>query len=168
MIGLTQTVDLKPSVDLASGVIRIEEITTSPDLFNPRELFRQHAVTVVQTRDKIVRDALIALGWRPPLEQAEAPDFDVRKSVRAHDPLTSITAAEGAAPAAKRHCMAILSALIDKDLTVREIATHIGITHVQVARRMPDMQRAGKVVVVQTPSGEDLERGGCRVWRRVA
>ena len=159
-------VTLKPSVDLISGDIRIEELTSEPSLFNPRELFTKHAITVVRTRDKMVRDALIALGWRPPVEPQDMPAMGVREHVRAQDPATSIAAAERAGGAARRHCAAILKALEDGDMTVREIGTKIGLTHVQVARRMPDLQRAGLAHVVQTPGGDDLERGGCRVWRR--
>lgn len=167
MLPQHQTVTISPSVDLVSGVIRIEEVTSEPDLFNPRELFRRHAVSVVQTRDKAVRDALIALGWRPPVEAAQMPDLGLREHVRAQDPGTSIAAAEKARGAAKHHCEAIVRALEQHgDMTVREIGAKVGLTHVQVARRMPDLKRAGLAEVVQTPSGNDLERGGCRVWRR--
>lgn len=162
-----QKVTITPRVDMASGAISLEEITEEPDLFNRRELFRRHAITVVQTREKAVRDALIALGWRPPVEASEMPDLGLREHVRAQDPGTSIAAAEKARGAAKHHCEAIVRALEQHgDMTVREIGARVGLTHVQVARRMPDLKRAGLAEVVQTSSGRDLERGGCRVWRR--
>ena len=73
----------------------------------------------------------------------------------------------GVKGAAKRHCEAIVNALsLHGDMTVREIGARIGLTHVQVARRMQDLKRAGLAEVVQTASGDDLERDGCRVWRR--
>lgn len=162
-----QKVTITPLVDLASGTISLQEFIEEPDLFNPRELFKRHAIQVVQTRDKAVRAALIALGWRPPADQGQMPDLGVREHVRAQDPGTSIAAAEKARGAARRHCEAIVNALdLHGDMTVREIGAKVGLTHVQVARRMPDLQRAGLAEVVQTPGGDDLERGGCRVWRR--
>ena len=37
---------------------------------------------------------------------------------------------------------------------------------VQIDRRLPELQRAGKARVVQM-AGEDLTRGGARVWEAV-
>ncbi len=165
---MKHTVTIAPKVDLANHLIVLEEVHKHPSLFDARETETQFAKTVVNLRDKAVRDALICLGWRPPAEPYAPPHVDVRERVRAHDAGTSVTAAERASKFAGKHCEAIAAALNGRDLTVREIAAAIGLTHIQVARRMPEMARGGQVhVVTHMVDGElkDLERDGCRVWR---
>lgn len=165
---MIEHITLSPKVNLAAGTITIEEFSKIEGVQDDlaRELAKRRAEWVINTRDKLVRDALICLGWRPPIEPAAVPDVEARVRIRANDPASSMKAAEKVASTAKKHSESILRALIDRDMTVKEIAAAIGITHVQVARRMGELQKAGLAVVVQTQSGHDLEREGCRVWRR--
>lgn len=86
--------------------------------------------------------------------------------VRAHDPLTSIHAAEGVARFGAGHCSQILTALAHGPATAHELQAATGLTVVQIDRRLPELQRAGKARVVQM-AGEDLTRGGALVWEAV-
>ena len=173
MIG--ETVTITPKVDLANQVITIEELTERPGLLDHRDLVRQHAMAVIDLKERAIRDALILLGWTPP---APAPnplvacsDRDAMFRVRTHDPSASVLAANNAKHFVTRHFDQILGALIDRNLTAREIAERTGLTVVQVARRTTDLQRKGQIEVIQTSDGSggscDLERGGCRVWGRL-
>lgn len=83
--------------------------------------------------------------------------------VRAHDPLSSVEAAENAAAFAGSHCDRILRALGGQQLTAEEIGRGARLTVVQVDRRMTELQRSDQVEVVQS-GGEDLLRDGFRVW----
>lgn len=83
--------------------------------------------------------------------------------VRAHDPLSSVLAAERAPLFAGKHCDRILAALRGRPSTAHEIQAATGLTVVQIDRRLPDLAKAGKARVVQC-GGEDLMRGGARVW----
>lgn len=64
------THNLKGSIDLASKIITIdEEMVDSGVLhipFETRQALTQHYRTVVDTKDQMIRDALIRLGWTPP------------------------------------------------------------------------------------------------------
>jgi predicted ArsR family transcriptional regulator len=61
------------------------------------------------------------------------------------------------------HYAKILDALERHDGTIYEIAAATGLTHVQVARRMPELEAMAKVTTTDetraSPSGR-----GCRVW----
>ena len=163
---IERRVTITPKIDFANQVITLEEVTEMPDLDDIRgPMIRDHAVSLVNLRDKATRDALICLGWRPPIDRDQVPDVAVGLRTRASDPVTSMKSAEKVARAAKRHSESILAALNGRDLTVKEIAPLVELTYVQVARRMGELQKAGLAHVVQTASGEDLERGDCRVWR---
>lgn len=86
--------------------------------------------------------------------------------VRAHDPLTSVMAAERAHEFAGSHCDRIQAALARHEcMTAAEIARATGLTVVQVDRRLPELERGGVAAVVQL-NGQDLIRGGFRVWER--
>lgn len=88
----------------------------------------------------------------------------VNHLVRAHDPLTSVMAAERAQEFAGSHCDRIKAALTRHDcMTAAEIARATGLTVVQVDRRLPELERSGIASVVQF-QGEDLIRGSYRVW----
>ena len=65
------------------------------------------------------------------------------------------------------HCERILAALANgRQATPHELQEDTGLTVVQIDRRLPELQRAGKARVVQM-AGEDLTRGGARVWEAV-
>lgn len=83
--------------------------------------------------------------------------------VRAHDPLSSVQAAEGAAAFAGKHCARIIKALGAGPATAHELQALTGLTVVQIDRRLPDLRAIGHARVVQV-GGEDLMRGGLRVW----
>lgn len=78
---------------------------------------------------------------------------------RRSDPETSKRAAARAADFAESHHGRIYAAL-DQPGTIYEIAARCGMTHVQVARRLPER------LDVFEPTDE--RREGCRVWRRKA
>jgi hypothetical protein len=54
------------SVDVAAGVISINEEVLEPDLMFRDEMVKNHVKLVIATRDQAVREALIKLGWAPP------------------------------------------------------------------------------------------------------
>ena len=175
---MIEHITLSPKVNLAAGTITIDEISKIDGVrFDVElDLAQRRAAWVINTRDKMVRDALICLGWRPPVE-AMAPmggcvSADTRRRVRSQDPGTSAAAAERAATFASSHADRILAALNVRDLSAQEIGAQIGLTVVQVARRTTELQREGRLVVVQTSDGLggecDLERDGFRVWRRLS
>ena len=85
--------------------------------------------------------------------------------VRAHDPLTSVMAAEAASAFSGPHCERILLALKQGAGTAQELMDRTGLTVVQIDRRLPELFRNGKARVVQF-NGEDLIRDGYRVWER--
>lgn len=85
--------------------------------------------------------------------------------VRAHDPLTSVMAAEAASAFSGPHCERILAALKQGEGTAQELMDRTGLTVVQIDRRLPELFRNGYARVVQF-NGEDLIRDGYRVWER--
>ena len=83
---------------------------------------------------------------------------------RASDPISSVLAAERAIKFAGNHCDRILADLKRRgQATPHEMQCTTGLTVVQIDRRLPDLQKAGKARVVQR-GGIDLMRGGARVW----
>lgn len=87
--------------------------------------------------------------------------------VRAHDPLSSVLAAERTTQFTGGHCARILADLTKRgQATPHEMQSTTGLTVVQIDRRLPDLQKAGKARVVQR-GGFDLMRGGARVWEAV-
>ena len=85
--------------------------------------------------------------------------------VRAHDPLTSVMAAEAASAFSGPHCERILLALKQGAGTAQELMDRTGLTVVQIDRRLPELFRNGKARVVQV-DGQDLISDGFRVWER--
>lgn len=83
--------------------------------------------------------------------------------VRAHDPLSSLLAAERTPQFASGHCASILLALAKGPATAHELQARTGLTVVQIDRRLPDLQKAGRARVVQV-GDQDLMRGNARVW----
>lgn len=89
--------------------------------------------------------------------------MSVTHLVRAHDPLPSVLAAERTPQFAGGHCAAILQGLARGPATAHDLQERTGLTVVQIDRRLPELQKAGRARVVQV-LGEDLIRGGARVW----
>lgn len=86
--------------------------------------------------------------------------------VRAHDPITSVMAAEAAGAFSGPHCERILAALSQGQATAAELASRTGLTVVQIdRRRLPELFRYGKARVVQV-DGQDMIRDGYRVRER--
>ena len=93
--------------------------------------------------------------------------MQVQHLVRARDPITSVMAAEAAIKFAGNHCDRILAALKSVgQATPHELEPLTGLSVVQIDRRFHEIQKAGKARVVQR-GGEDLMRGGARVWEAV-
>jgi DNA-binding HxlR family transcriptional regulator len=152
-----------PSIDKARGLLALNEFSVNP-LVDVHERF---ARTVVDTRDKAIRDALIALGWTPPPGTSPVvDDTPTRLRHRSNDPGTSVAAAERAAEFAGSHKVRILRAL-EGGVTraADQIARLSGLTVVQVDRRMHELQREGLVELGVGPYGADTS-GGYRLWKR--
>ena len=83
---------------------------------------------------------------------------------RRTDPSTSHAAAAKAARFAASHAGRIHAALREiGTATAHDIAQVTGLSVVQVDRRLPELQRAGRVSLVLV-YGEPLQRDGYRVW----
>lgn len=60
---------LQSSIDLTSETISIDECTYEASMRpDAQEMLTKHCITVIQTKERMIRDALIALGWTPPPE----------------------------------------------------------------------------------------------------
>lgn len=85
---------------------------------------------------------------------------------RTSDPWTSHAAARKARELVHDHHHCILGVLW-RPMHIYAIARLTGLTHVQVARRMPELEALGKVRVTGQsapgPTGRE-----CRLWERVA
>lgn len=81
---------------------------------------------------------------------------------RHRDPETSHAAASKVGGLAARHRDLILAALT-RPGNIYEIGARCGLTHVAVARRLPELHGA-KPKPLAEPTEE--KRDGCRVWRR--
>lgn len=91
----------------------------------------------------------------------------IKTRVRARDPVSSIMAAERSLQFSKSQAGRILAALsILGEATARELGGHVGLELVQVARRLPDLER--DLLAEPLRVGDvDVMRDGCRVWRMV-
>lgn len=99
-------------------------------------------------------------------DDLQVVDDETRKLVRASDPITSVMAAESTTRFRKTQKGRILTALEKLGMAdASQIAAHLGMTVVQVDRRLPEAQRDGTAEVVQL-AGEDMLHGKYRVWRR--
>lgn len=88
---------------------------------------------------------------------------DTRTRARATDPHTSHEAAERASDLAPVHYREIGAALKRSPGTIYSLAWRTGLSHVQVARRLPEMQKLG----LAEPTGETAPSPwgrACRVW----
>lgn len=89
---------------------------------------------------------------------------EVKYRVRAHDPITSVEAAEESLKFSKTQAGRILGALRALGTAgADQLAEATGMTVVQVDRRLPDLKRAQLAHVLQL-NGEDVRRDGYRVW----
>jgi hypothetical protein len=84
---------------------------------------------------------------------------------RNNDALTSHEAAFHALTFAKHYRARILAVLI-RPMTIYDIAEQTGLDHVQIARRMPELQTMG--LARPTGATERGRTGGmCRLWEKV-
>lgn len=63
---IARRMTIASGVDVATGVISINEEVIEPDLMYRDEMVKKHVKWVIDTRDQAVRAALIKLGWTPP------------------------------------------------------------------------------------------------------
>jgi len=101
---------------------------------------------------------------------AGADDMAGLARARLSDPVTSVTAAAGATKFLKTHQDRILFSIlclqaVGTPPTAKAIARHTGLTVVQIDRRLPELQRAGKATVLQDSDGAPCVHDGFRVWR---
>ena len=90
------------------------------------------------------------------------------RRARRTDPATSKAAAARATEFADSHAGRILAALDRIGTgTAHEIGEAAGLTVVQTDRRLPELERDGRVYVI-TQDGKPLIRDGFRVWSRAA
>lgn len=153
------------SVNTAAGLVSIDETESLP--FQQQQ--QRHAMQIVDTRDRMVREGLIRLGWTPPAEEQQLSpdraDAATCRRVRASDAASSMIAAERASEFAVTHSERILRAMREGQLSAHQIARLTGLTVVQVDRRLPELLDAKRVELV-TEGGEPLLRAGYRVWQR--
>lgn len=91
--------------------------------------------------------------------------FSELARARRSDPATSKLAGINAARFANSHKARILAALRQHGpRSAHELSLLIGLTVVQIDRRLPEM---GSAVAVMKQGGIDVTRGGCRVWMAV-
>ncbi len=88
--------------------------------------------------------------------------FDLPRA-RKRDPETSQVAASGVNEFYLDHFARILEALA-KPGTIYEIAERTGLTHVQVARRAPEMQAEGLIAPLSNETRLSPSGRACRVW----
>lgn len=84
---------------------------------------------------------------------------------RKHDPATSKAAAFRSLAFSGSHAERVLSALKSHGpRTAHEIGLMIGLTVVQIDRRLPELEKQGRAKLARYDDGKVKERGGCRVW----
>jgi len=87
-------------------------------------------------------------------------------AARRTDPVTSHQAARRAANFAESHAGRILAALAEGPRTAAGLAEMTGLSVVQVDRRLPELERAGKARPVMNGT-QVYVVGGYRVWELV-
>lgn len=95
-------------------------------------------------------------------------DIEVVQRCRRTDPSTSVAAAERTKKFANSHadrCLVAIRALtaVGSWATQNSIAQQSGLSSAAVGKRLPEMERAGLIKVLQAGAG-DLEYQGCRCW----
>ena len=90
----------------------------------------------------------------------------IKKRVRASDPVSSMQAAERSTRFSETHKGRILAAMerLGGSATAHEISISTGLSVVQIDRRLPELERDNLAEVVAL-NGEDVMRGGFRLWR---
>jgi predicted transcriptional regulator len=92
--------------------------------------------------------------------------LDFTSRVRSADPQTSVTAAINASRFANSHAGRILAALkTHGPRSAHELSQLIGLSIVQIDRRLPELAKQGLAKVVKLDDGADKVVAGCRVWR---
>lgn len=87
---------------------------------------------------------------------------------RRTDPVTSHQAAANAYRFACSHAGRIVAALDQLGSgTAQEIGEHCGLSVVQVDRRLTELQRAGRALVLHGLNNKPVTRNGYRVWAGV-
>ena len=95
-------------------------------------------------------------------------DFNAAQAARRNDPSTSKEAARNAAKWADSHAGRILQALkTHGPRSAAELEQLLGLSLVQVARRLPNLKDAGLARVCTLDDGADMVRNGCRVWEAI-
>jgi predicted ArsR family transcriptional regulator len=91
----------------------------------------------------------------------------VRERARGMDPQTSADAAARVDEFGHKHFAVILRALAVGPQTIYEIAARTDLSHIAVARRLPELERLGRA---QPTDETRLGSSGrmCRVWERTA
>lgn len=113
--------------------------------------------------------AVSTMAAAEPSKSRHLPTGDVGRRARSTDPVTSQEAAANAALFAGTHCERILAALEKLGSgTAQEIGKECGLTVVQCDRRLVELQRAGRALVLHGFDGKPLTRDGYRVWAGAA
>lgn len=125
-----------------------------PQLEKPMISFVENRVDILPQLQLSQSGMSVAVGEEP-----------IRRA-RRNDPSTSKEAAAKAERFAKSHSGRILFALQGASLTAHEIGLLTGLQVVQVDRRTVELQRAGRIQVVQE-NGQDATRDGFRIWEAI-
>ena len=104
----------------------------------------------------------------PAVAQQLAIDFAPERAARHTDPETSKAAARQAAKFRTSHAGRILLALQQHGpRTPKELEQIVGLSVVQIDRRLPELKKAKLARVVTLDDGADAVRNGCRVWSAI-
>ena len=91
--------------------------------------------------------------------------FDAKPRARKTDPVTSHAAAIASMRFSAGQKGRILAALKQHgQRSPYELSQLIGLTVVQIDRRLPELARDSLARVVKLDDGADMVRNGCRVW----
>jgi predicted ArsR family transcriptional regulator len=97
-----------------------------------------------------------------------AINFDAHRAARSDDPETSHAAARNAERFAASHAGRILAALkLHGPRTAHELEALVGLSVVQIDRRLPELKAAGLTRVAKLDDGADRVVDGFRVWEAV-
>ncbi len=97
-----------------------------------------------------------------------AIDFEPAHAARRRDPETSHTAARNAEHFAGTHAGRILTALkTHGPRNAHDLEALVGLSVVQIDRRLPDLKKAKLARVAKLDDGADQIKNGARVWEAV-
>lgn len=98
-----------------------------------------------------------------------AIEFAPERAARRTDPGTSQAAAKNAQRFAASHAGRILQALkTHGPRSAHELEQLVGLSVVQIDRRLPDLKVAKLARVQCLDDGADVVRSGCRVWEAIS